>query len=208
MHDKQLKELLTKGLQELSLDTTHINKLLVYVLMLEKWNKTYNITAIRDLKQMVILHLIDSASVYRYLKGNSIIDVATGGGIPGIIFAILNPELNVTLLDVNQKKTRFLRFVLRELKLTNVTVVCQRVEKFQANKPYDVVISRAFTEVGNYLKLAGHLCDKSGQILAMKGPRVESEKEAQQHGFEMVDDFDVKVPFLEAKRRLLVFKKL
>lgn len=208
MHVKQLKELLIGGLKELNLDTAQADKLIDYVLLLEKWNKTYNITAIRDLKQMVILHLIDSASVYRYLSGNSIIDVGTGGGIPGIIFAILNPQLNLTLLDSSQKKTRFLRFAQRQLKLTNVTIVCQRVEKFQANKPFDVVISRAFTEVGNFLKLSGHLCADSGQMLAMKGPRIESEKNVQELGFELVQDIDVEVPFLEAKRRLLVFNKL
>ena len=208
MHVKQLKELLIGGLEELNLDTAQADKLIDYVLLLEKWNKTYNITAIRDLKQMVILHLIDSASVYRYLSGNSIIDVGTGGGIPGIIFAILNPQLNLTLLDSSQKKTRFLRFAQRQLKITNVTIVCQRVEKFQANKPFDVVISRAFTEVGNFLKLSGHLCADSGQMLAMKGPRIESEKNVQELGFELVQDIDVEVPFLEAKRRLLVFNKL
>jgi len=208
MHVKQLTELLINGLRELNLDTAKADKLIEYVLLLEKWNKTYNITAIRDLKQMVILHLIDSASVYRYLKGNSIIDVGTGGGIPGIIFAILNPQLDLTLLDSSQKKTRFLRFAQRQLKLTNLKIVCQRVEKFQAIKPYDVVISRAFTEVGNFLKLAGHLCANSGQMLAMKGPRIESEKNTLSLGFELVQDFDVRVPFLEAQRRLLVFNKL
>ncbi len=208
MHQKQLTELLVNGLEQLKLDSSKARQLIDYILLLEKWNKTYNITAIRDLKQMVILHLIDSASVYRYLKGNSIIDVGTGGGIPGIIFAILNPELKITLLDSSQKKTRFLRFAQRQLKIANVTVVCQRVEKFQANKPFDVVISRAFTEVGNFLKLSGHLCADSGQMLAMKGPRIESEKNAQELGFELEQDIDVKVPFLEAQRRLLVFNKL
>ncbi len=208
MHQKQLTELLVNGLEQLKLDSSKARQLIDYILLLEKWNKTYNITAIRDLKQMVILHLIDSASVYRYLKGNSIIDVGTGGGIPGIIFAILNPQLKITLLDSSQKKTRFLRFAQRQLKIANVTVVCQRVEKFQANKPFDVVISRAFTEVGNFLKLSGHLCAHSGQMLAMKGPRIESEKNAQEQGFELEQDIDVKVPFLEAQRRLLVFKKL
>jgi 16S rRNA (guanine527-N7)-methyltransferase len=208
MHEKQLQELLSSALKQLNLETDSTNLLIDYVKMLEKWNKTYNITAIRDLKQMVILHLIDSASVYRYLKGNSIIDVGTGGGIPGIIFAILNPQLKLTLLDANQKKTRFLRFVQRQLKLENVTVVCQRVEKYQAKKPHDVVISRAFSEVGNFLKLAGHLCASKGQMLAMKGPRIESEKNSTALGFELVQDIDVEVPYLDAKRRLLVFNKL
>ncbi len=208
MHEKQLKELLSSALLKLKLESSPTDKLIEYVKMLEKWNKTYNITAIRDLKQMVILHLIDSASVYRYLKGNSIIDVGTGGGIPGIILAILNPNLNLTLLDTSQKKTRFLRFAKRQLKLANVTVVCERVEKYQAKKPYDVVISRAFTEVSNFLKLAGHLCASSGQMLAMKGPRIESEQSTTQLGFELAQEINIDVPYLDAQRRLLVFNKL
>jgi len=208
MRETDLTELISNGLTELNLESTFTSQLLQFIHMLTRWNKAYNITAIRDPEQMVILHLIDSASVYRYLKGNSIIDVGTGGGMPGIIFALLNPQLKVTLLDSNQKKTRFLRFVKRQLKLENVEVVCQRVEKYQPLKRFDVVISRAFSELGLYLQLAGHLCHENGQVLAMKGPRIESEKQANEYGFELVKDIDIKVPYLEAKRRLLIFKKI
>lgn len=208
MNDKHLTQILSQALMRLNLDSSYTAKLLEYVFLLEKWNKTYNITAIRDLEKMVILHVLDSASVYRHLMGNSIIDVGTGGGIPGIILAILNPELNVTLLDANQKKTRFLRYTQRQLNLQNVTVVCERVEKYQPTIGYDVVISRAFSEVGEYLKLAGHLCAIDGKIYAMKGPRIESEKSADKLGFELVQDMDIEVPFLDAKRRLLIFKRL
>lgn len=201
--DKQLSQ----ALIELNIDSSCVTPLMAFITMLEKWNKTYNITAIRELDKMVVLHLIDSASVYRYLSGNSIIDVGTGGGIPGIIFAIINPQLKVTLLDSNQKKTRFLRFVQRQLKLENVQVVCERVEKYQPQNPFDVVISRAFSEVGLFLRLAGHLCSDAGMLLAMKGPREESEKKAGEFGFELTSDIDIKVPFLEAHRRLLIFKK-
>ena len=201
--DKQLSQ----ALIELNIDPSCVTPLMAFIRMLEKWNKTYNITAIRDMDKMVVLHLIDSASVYRYLSGNSIIDVGTGGGIPGIIFAIINPKLKVTLLDSNQKKTRFLRFAQRQLKLENVKVVCERVEKYQPKNPFDVVISRAFSEVGLFLQLAGHLCSDDGFMLAMKGPREESEKKAGDFGFELTKDIDVKVPFLKAHRRLLIFKK-
>jgi len=208
MNDKHLAQLLLTALARLNIDNTKTEKLLAFVYLLEKWNKTYNITAIRDLEQMVVLHVIDSASVYRFLSGNSIIDVGTGGGIPGIIFAILNPELKVTLLDSNQKKTRFLRFAQRQLNIENITVVCDRVEKYQPKFAYDVVISRAFTEVGNYLQLAGHLCKQEGRVLAMKGPRIESEENVSKKGFELSQDVDIQVPFLDAKRRLLIFKKI
>ena len=207
MFDKDLSEKISNGLSQLAISDDKVDKLLAFIYLLEKWNKTYNITAIRDLEQMVILHIIDSASVYNYLKGNSIIDVGTGGGIPGIIFAILNPNLKVTLLDSSQKKTRFLRFAKRQLKIENIEVVCERVEKYQPNIAYDVVISRAFSEVGNFLKLAGHLCSQNGKIYAMKGPRKESEKDAIIYGYELINDIDIDVPFLDATRRLLIFDK-
>jgi len=208
MFENNPDQLLSQALLELQLDSNCATPLMSFIKLLEKWNKTYNITAIRELDKMVVLHLIDSASVYRYLSGNSIIDIGTGGGIPGIIFAIINPMLNVTLLDSSQKKTRFLRFVQRQLNLQNVRVVCQRVEKYQPQNHYDVVISRAFCEVGLFLKLAGHLCCDDGRMYAMKGPRKESEKQAKDFGFELMQDIEVKVPFLEAQRRLLIFKKI
>lgn len=207
MKDNHLTQLLSTALVRLNIDSIVTNQLLDFVHLLAKWNKTYNITAIRDLEQMVILHVIDSASVYRYLKGNSIIDVGTGGGIPGIIFAIINPDLNVTLLDSSQKKTRFLRYAQRDLNISNITIVCDRVEEFQPQSAFDVVISRAFTEVGNFLKLSGHLCKQQGELLAMKGPRVESEKNVAQIGFKLSQDIEIQVPFLDAQRRLLIFKK-
>lgn len=207
MIEKNLSEKISKGLMQLTINTEKVDDLLEFVYLLEKWNKAYNITAIRNLEQMVILHIIDSASVYNYLKGNSIIDVGTGGGIPGIIFAILNSNLKVTLLDSSQKKTRFLRFAKRQLKLDNIEVVCERVEKYQPTNAYDVVISRAFSEVGQFLKLAGHLCAENGKVYAMKGPRKESEENASIYGYELVKDIDIDVPFLDATRRLLVFNK-
>lgn len=208
MSETKLSQLLISGLSQLQLDDQHSEKLLQFTFLLEKWNKTYNITAIRTLEKMVILHILDSASVYSYLQGNSIIDIGTGGGIPGIILAILNPKLNVTLLDTNQKKTRFLRFAVRELKLQNVTVVCERVEKYQAKAPYDVVISRAFSEVGDFIQSSGHLCSDTGFIYAMKGPRIESENEVSGFGFKLKQEIEIKVPYLEAKRRLLIFNKI
>ncbi|HFC30072.1 MAG TPA: 16S rRNA (guanine(527)-N(7))-methyltransferase RsmG [Oceanospirillales bacterium] len=208
MLEKNTIELLSQGLKQLNLADTSLDKLLAFVTLLEKWNKTYNITAIRDVEQMVIYHLLDSATVYRYLNGNSIIDVGTGGGIPGIIFAIINPQLNVTLLDSNQKKTRFLRYAQRQLNLTNITVVCQRVEDYQPQTGFDVVISRAFSEVGQFLQLAGHLCASDGKVLAMKGPRIESEQNSKQIGFRLIEEISLNVPFLDAVRRLLIFKKI
>lgn len=207
MKDNHLIQLLSTALTRLNIETDVSKQLMDFVYLLEKWNKTYNITAIRDLEKMVILHVIDSASVYRYLSGNSIIDVGTGGGIPGIIFAIINPTLKVTLLDSNQKKTRFLRYAQRDLNIKNITIVCDRVEEFKPQTAFDVVISRAFTEVGNFLSLSKHLCKPDGKLLAMKGPRIESEKNVAQIGFKLIEDIDIQVPFLDAQRRLLIFNK-
>ncbi len=208
MKDKNLERLMSEGLKQLGLKDSYADKLMAFVYLLDKWNKTYNLTAIRDLKQMIILHVMDSASVYRHLQGKTMIDVGTGGGIPGIIIAILNPQISVTLLDSNQKKTRFLRFVLREMNLDNITVVCERVEKYQPKTRYDVVISRAFSEVGEYLSITAHLCADDGRVYAMKGPRVESEKDTREKGYVLVKDIDIDVPFLDAKRRLLIFDKI
>jgi len=207
MKENHLVQLLSTALTRLNIDSSITGELLAFVFLLEKWNKTYNITAIRNLEQMVVLHVIDSASVFRYISGNSIIDVGTGGGIPGIIFAILNPQLNVCLLDSSQKKTRFLRYAKRDLNIDNITIVCDRVEKYKPKTLFDVVISRAFTEVGNYLQLAGHLCKPNGHILAMKGPRIESEDNVAKIGFELSKEIDIQVPFLDATRRLLIFNK-
>lgn len=207
MVDSSNHNILKKGLRGLQIDESKANKLLEFLTLLKKWNNTYNLTAIRSLEDMVVLHALDSASVYSHLQGNSIIDVGTGGGIPGMIFALLNPELEITLLDSNQKKTRFLRYASRQMNLTNVEVVCQRVEKFQAKKTFDVVISRAFSEVQLFLRLAGHLCSNQGLMLAMKGPRKESEENVQDLGFIMIEGIEIEVPYLDAKRRLLKFKK-
>ena len=208
MNEHKFHHTLSSGLKSLGIDESLTNKLLEFLFLLEKWNKTYNLTAIRSLEDMITLHILDSATVYSYLKGNSILDVGSGGGIPGIIFAIINPQLKLTLLDSSQKKTRFLRFISRQMKLKNVEVVCQRVEKYEANATFDVVISRAFSEVGQFLKFAGHLCKHNGKMYAMKGPRIESEKTSQEFGFKLVKEYDLKVPNLNVERRLLIFEKL
>ncbi len=198
--------LLRKGLRALKLPTDKVESLLDYLALLEKWNRAYNITAIRQPGQMVVLHVLDSLAALPHIEGRTVVDVGTGGGMPGMIFAIMWPDWRVTLLDSRQKKTRFLRRAVQELGLQNVEVVCQRVEKFQPEELFDVVISRAFANTGLFLCLAGHLCATDGRMVAMKGPRDESESIPADCPFELEKVTPLKVPFLDAYRQLLFFR--
>ena len=143
-------------------------QLLSYLALLDKWNKVYNLTAVREPLEMVTLHLLDSLSVLPYIKGPRLLDVGSGGGLPGIVLVICLPQLRVTTIDTVQKKTIFLRQVKGELGLDNLEVVHARVEAFET-EPFDQIISRAFAEIGLFIELTRHLMAKNGHWLAMKG---------------------------------------
>jgi len=143
-------------------------QLLSYLALLDKWNKVYNLTAVREPLEMVTLHLLDSLSVLPYIKGPRLLDVGSGGGLPGIVLAICLPQLRVTTIDTVQKKTIFMRQVKGELGLDNLEVVHARVEAFEI-EPFDQIISRAFAEIGLFIELTRHLMAKNGHWLAMKG---------------------------------------
>lgn len=198
--------LLREGLRILGLPVEPVPQLLRYLDLLAKWNRAYNITAIREPCQMVVLHVLDSLAALPHLHDQRIVDVGTGGGMPGILLAIMRPQWSFTLLDSNHKKTRFLRRAVRELGLDNVTVVCERVEKFQPAQLFDVVISRAFAETGLFLCLAGHLCAADGRLVAMKGPRDESDSIPPDCPFVLDRAVPLRVPFLRAYRQLLFFQ--
>jgi len=169
---------LETGLRELNLNCSslQLEKLLKYLELLQRWNKAFNLTAIRDPLQMVRLHLLDSLAIHPYVQGlKSIIDVGTGPGLPGIPLAILNPEINFTLLDSNGKKTRFLFQAINELKLTNASEINHRVEAYQPNQLFDAVISRAFSSISDMLNQCDHLVSDQGCFLAMKGKKPDSE---------------------------------
>src|SRR3990167_2203292 len=146
-----------------------------YLDLLEKWNKTYNLTAIRDREEMVCRHILDSLAILPWIKGTRIIDVGTGAGLPGIPLSLANPNLQVVLLDSNGKKTRFLQEVKRVLRLNNVLIINSRVEDYKNNFSFDTVVSRAFTNLKNMLEKTEHLLDKDGIWLAMKGIKPEEE---------------------------------
>jgi 16S rRNA (guanine527-N7)-methyltransferase len=164
-------ERLAAGIVEMDLDISaeKQKKLLDYIGLLQKWNKVYNLTAIRDPLEMVTLHLLDSLSVLPYIKAKNLLDVGSGGGLPGIVLAICLPELQVTTIDAVQKKAIFMRHVKGELRLSNLEVVHGRVEDFQPREKFELIVSRAFSEIALFIKLTRHLLAANGKWLAMKG---------------------------------------
>lgn len=179
------------------------SKLLDYLFLLEKWNKTFNLTAIRDLDEMFVKHLLDSLSVAAHLDSERLIDVGTGGGLPGIPLAILFPERQVDLLDSNSKKTRFLIQAKAELGLENVTVLHQRVEAYRPETLYDGVVSRAFASLDDMLRLTHHLLKTGGIWWAMKSQKTQDEVAALPEFAKMLRVFDLAVPDLDAHRTLI-----
>jgi 16S rRNA (guanine527-N7)-methyltransferase len=204
-------ELLAAGVAEMGLDVTseQQQKLLQYLSLLHKWNKVYNLTAVRDPLEMVTLHLLDSLSVLPHIKAKSLLDVGSGGGLPGIVLAICLPTLQVTTIDTVQKKAIFMRQVKGELGLDNLEVVHARVENFQATEKFEAIISRAFSEIALLIKFTQHLITKNGQWLAMKGvvPHHEFERsEFESLGIKPSKIISLKVAGLQAERHLVVFE--
>lgn len=178
-------------------------KLLAYLSLLQKWNKVYNLTAVRDPLEMVTLHLLDSLSVLPYVNSKNILDVGSGGGLPGIVLAICKPELQVTTIDTVQKKVIFMRQVKGELGLDNLTPVHARVENFKPDVPFEAVVSRAFSEISLFLQLTKHLIAENGQWLAMKGVMPADELAGLTLAPAQV--IALKVAGLDAERHLLIF---
>jgi 16S rRNA (guanine527-N7)-methyltransferase len=164
-------ELLSAGVAEMGLGVSleAQQKLLSYLSLLQKWNKVYNLTAVREPLEMVTLHLLDSLSVLPYVKAKSLLDVGSGGGLPGIVLAICMPAMQVTTIDAVQKKAIFMRQVKGELGLENLQVAHARVENYQPEEKFEAVISRAFSDIVLLIKATQHLIAKKGRWLAMKG---------------------------------------
>lgn len=194
---------LRAGVEKLSLSLPDgaMDKLLAYLALLVKWNGAYNLTAIRDPEQMVIKHLLDSLSIAPYVQGGSLIDVGTGAGLPGLVLAIVKPELDVTLLDSNGKKVRFLRQVIADLKIGNASAVQTRVEEF--DRQFDLVSSRAFATLADMVNGSRQLLAENGEFLAMKGVNPTEEIAALPEGFSVRDVVSLDVPFLDEERHLV-----
>jgi 16S rRNA (guanine527-N7)-methyltransferase len=191
----------------LALPGTALKQLSDYLRLIEKWNRVHNLTAVREPGQMVVLHLLDSLAVLPYLAdARGLLDVGTGAGLPGIPLAIARPDLDVTLLDSSHKKAAFLEQARAELGLANVNVVCERVEQWRPGRTFDAVVSRAFSELAEFVAQSAHLVSPGGVLLAMKGvhPFDEIERLPSSHRVESV--IELEVPTLDAKRHLVLLK--
>lgn len=177
---------------------------LAYMALLQKWNKVYNLTAIRDPQEMLALHLLDSLSVLPYVQSGNLLDVGSGGGLPGLIIAIARPDVQVTTIDTVQKKAIFMRQVKAELGLDNVQVAHSRVESYQPPSPFGQVISRAFSDIALLRRLTMHLIVPHGRWLAMKG--VIPSEELQLASVIPSEIIRLQVPTLQAERHLIVFE--
>lgn len=203
------RQKLQSGLKEMGLDLSgeQQDKLLAYVEMLKKWNKTYNLTALRDESQIISHHLLDSLTLPPYLEGaQTMLDVGSGGGQPGIPAAVCRPDLQITLLDANTKKTSFLQQAAIELELENVRVVSGRVEAVQGLRA-DVITSRAFAELADFVNWTAHLLQDGGCWAAMKGvyPAAEIDRLPDSVCVERVDK--IRVPQLNAERHMVILRK-
>lgn len=190
----------------LALSTTAQSRLLQYLGLLTKWNRIYNLTAIREPSRLVSHHLLDSLAVLSHLEGSSVVDVGSGAGLPGIPLALARPEWRVALLDSNHKKGAFLRQAVLELKLTNVEVVTDRAEQWRPSEGFDVVISRAFADLPGFVEAGRHLCRPGGVLAAMKGvyPHEELVQLTPEARLEHVLPLDV--PGLKAARHLVLLR--
>ncbi|VEJ20394.1 16S rRNA (guanine(527)-N(7))-methyltransferase RsmG [Neisseria animaloris] len=202
------KQKLQDGLQKLGLELSTAQQLLLleYVSLLKKWNSTYNLTALRDENTMISHHILDSLTLLPYVKeAKTLMDVGSGGGMPGIPTAICRPDLQITLLDSNTKKTTFLQQAVIELGLNNVTVASGRVEAMY-DKKVDVVTSRAFAELADFIALTKHLLNENGYWAAMKGVYPYEELEHVPDSVEVVKVEKIEVPMLDAERHMVVMK--
>jgi 16S rRNA (guanine527-N7)-methyltransferase len=209
---QETKQSLLQGAasQGVELTTQQLEQLFSYISEFDKWNKAYNLSAVRDLQQMIPRHLLDSLSVVPWLQQRpglkSIIDVGTGGGLPGIPLSIMFPERRWTLLDSNGKKMRFLFHIKSLLKLDNVTVENRRVETFQPEQQFDAVISRAFASLQDMTEGCAHLLKKDGLFLAMKGLFPQDEVDAIVEKIELLETQKLVVADTEGERHLLVLR--
>ena len=200
------QQILADGLTALGLDLPQETqqKLLDYLALLAKWNKVHNLTAVRDPEEMVTLHLLDSLSVLPHIRDQRLLDVGSGAGLPAVPIALARPQLKVTALDSSHKKTTFLRQVKAELGLANLDIVCGRVEEYQPEQKFDCVISRAFSDVAEFVQLTAHLCAADGIWLAMKG--VYPYDELAQVKNVISEVVPLRVPGLAAQRHLVFLK--
>lgn len=192
---------------DLSVNDQQLSQLIGYVELLIKWNKAYNLTSVRSPSDMLIKHIMDSLMVGKVLTGHSFIDVGTGPGLPGIPLAILFPQRKFFLLDSTGKRITFVRQVVFQLKLANVTPVLCRVEDYQPEKPFDGVLSRAFASLEDMVTWCDHLTDSNGRFFALKGQYPHDEINHLPKNVSLVKSHQIVVPELIGDRHVIELKK-
>lgn len=202
-----LASTLDAGVIALGLDVnqTMMKALLEYLTLLAKWNKTYNLTAIHDPERMLTHHILDSLALVPHIGDGMLLDVGSGAGLPGIPLAILRPDMPVTVMDASQKKCGFMQQAAIELKLHNVTVVHARVEAFEPERKFEQIVSRAFSELSEFVRLSSHLLADGGRWLAMKGVNPQREIE-QLKAARVLRMLSLSVPGLDAERSLIIME--
>lgn len=197
-------EALERGLAAMGLDAALAPPLLTYLALLDRWNRTYNLTAIRDPMEMVTRHLLDSLAMQPYLEQGTLADLGTGPGLPGIPLAIARPQLQVSLVESNGKKARFMREAVRQLGLTNARVAESRAEALAEPGAYDNLTARAMDTLAGIIAVGGHLLRPGGRLLAMKGVHPHDEIAQLPAGWQVEQVLPLHVPGLTGERHLVV----
>jgi 16S rRNA (guanine527-N7)-methyltransferase len=205
-----LAQVLASGIAEMGLDLNEAqqNQLMDYLALMAKWNSVYNLTSLRDPMQMVTHHLLDSlAAVPAFAAAKNVLDVGAGGGLPGIVLAIARPDAKVSLVDTVHKKTAFLTQVKAELGLANVTVYTARVEQLEVPSKFDVITSRAFADLSDFVNWSGHLLAEGGRFIALKGTAPQDEQQRVPGEWKVSGVQELQVPRLEAERHLVFIER-
>ncbi len=205
-----LAQVLAEGIDEMKLDVNPAQqeKLLDYLALMNKWNSVYNLTSLRDPMQMVTHHLLDSlAAVPAFSEARNVLDVGAGGGLPGIVLAISRPDMKVSMIDTVHKKTAFLKQVKAELELANVTVYTMKVQDLEVGDRFDVITSRAFADLTDFLNWSGHLLAQGGKFIALKGTAPAEEQERIPAEWKISGLQPLQVPRLGAERHLVFVER-
>jgi 16S rRNA (guanine527-N7)-methyltransferase len=205
-----LAQILANGIKELQLQLNdkQQEQLLDYLALLFKWNAVYNLTSVRDPMQMMTHHVLDSlAAVSAFAGAHNVLDVGAGGGLPGMVLAVSRPDLKVSMIDTVHKKTAFLTQVKAELGLANVTVYTMKVQDLQPPQKFDVITSRAFADLSDFVNWSGHVLAEGGQFIALKGTAPPEEQERLPAEWKVTELRPIVVPGLQAERHLVFIQK-